>query len=251
MNNKNIILLGGTGFVGQVIKKALENKNNIMTVGSSGNTKYNITEGLNSKIKQLIINSDLVIYCSWDFKASKKNYFLIHVNAVKEVVEFCNKHKKSLLFISTLLANENSKSIYNKTKYICEQIVLKKNQSILKLSVVVSNLNKNGNIYLKISKLPTIFGYKILLKPNNAKFRTTDIYELKIFFDNYSFQNSNIFVPNTKLLTLSNIIDLFTLKNNKYIFVNWKPLYFIVLFLEFFGVKSRIRPDSILSIWGE
>ena len=66
-----------------------------------------------------------------------------------------------------MLSNKNSRSTYNKAKYICENFVYDNKQSVMKLSVLESNINKNGNLYLKISNIPTIFGYRILLKKPN------------------------------------------------------------------------------------
>ena len=251
MKNKKILILGGTGFVGNFIKNILEDDNYVTVIGSSGNIKYKIHEGLKSNIEKFIIQNDLVIYCAWDFKAKKKNYISRHLNAVEEVVKFCNVNKISFLFISTMLSNKNSRSTYNKAKYICENFVYDNKQSVMKLSVLESNINKNGNLYLKISNIPTIFGYRILLKPNTAKFKITSSDDLMSFFKGFSFENSNTFIPKTNYLTLLEIIDKFSMKKNRYIFVNWKFVYYFILFLETVGIKSRINTDSVISIWGE
>lgn len=251
MKNKKILILGGTGFVGNVLNNILETENDVTLIGSSGDIKYKIHEGLKLNIEELIRQNDLIIYCAWDFKAKKKNYISSHFNAVEEIVKFCNRNKISFLFLSTMLSNRNSKSIYNKAKYICENLVLNNNQSVIKLSVLESNINKKGNLYLKISKTPTIFGYRILLKPNKAKFKTSSIHDLRSFFESFSFENSNTFIPETNSLTLSETIDKLLMGKNKYIFVNWKLVYYFFLLLETIGIKSRVNTDSIVSIWGE
>ncbi len=251
MINKNILILGGTGFIGKIFTSILEKKNKITLVGSSGDINFLIGESISGALKELIKINDVIIFASWNFVLKKHEYTSKHIGSVNEILILCKKYQKKLLFVSTSLARENSKSIYNKTKYLCEKEVLLFNQSIIRLGVIYSELNLKGNIYLKLSKIPSFLGYKILLKPNNKKFYIDTFEGIGEFFKNFSFKTSNTYENNSAPVELTQIIDMFNKKKNKYIFFNWKFVYFILKSLSVLGIKFRINTDSLMSIWGD
>jgi len=252
MNNKNILILGGTGFVGTFLKNILSPKNSVITIGTKGNFNYWIGKKAEPYLSEIISKSDVVIFCSWDFKARKKDYLTLHLNSVNEIINICEKHKTSFLFVSTLLANKSSKSLYNKAKFLCEQTTLNHNHSILKLSVVKSDLQLSGNLYLKLSKLPSIFGYKIMLKPNKKKFIINDDLDILKFFNSFKFNSINKFNDQKKeFVSLTDVLNNISNSKTNYIFINWIFAYYLFKILNIFGLQTRINTDSILSIWGE
>ena len=251
MINKKILILGGTGFIGHVLKNILEINNNVTLIGSSEKVSFKIGENVSYDLEELILNNDLIIFASWNFKLKKSEYINQHLKSVKELISKCKKHNKAILFISTALAKEKSKSIYNKTKYLCENEIVLNNQSLMRIGVINSDLNFEGNIYLKLAKLPTFFGFKILLKPDNPKFYIEDIEMIKEFLETFSFSSPNIYKNNSEPIPLSNVINLFTKKKNKFLYINWKIPYIFIIILNNLGIRSRLSSDSFLSIWGE
>ncbi len=251
MINKKILILGGTGFVGHVFENILKSNNNVTLIGSSEDVNFKIGENVSDDLEELIIKNDLIVFASWNFKLKKNEYLSQHLNSVKELTLKCKKHNKALLFISTALAKEKSKSIYNKTKYSCEKEILLNNQSIMRIGVINSNLDLNGNFYLKLAKLPTFFGYKIMLKPDNPKFYVDDLKMIEEFLERFSFSSSNIYKNENRPISLSNVINLISSKKNKFFYINWKIPYTIILLLNNLGIKFRINSESFLSIWGE
>jgi len=252
MKNKKILILGGTGFVGYELKKILKQNNTVISVGAKGKNYFVLGKELGPNLKKEISSADLVIFCSWNFKAEETRYVELHVNSVNKVIDICEKNKTSFLFISTYLANKNSKSIYNKAKYYCEKTTVNRDHSVMKISVLKSDKSLPGNIYLKLSKMPSFFGYKLMLKPNNKKFIIHNPKEISNFFDTFKLNSVNIFYDQKKeKVSLSDVLESFSTKNYKYIFVNWIYIYNLLKFLNFVGVRSRVNTDSILSIWGE
>lgn len=253
MKDKKILILGGTGFVGSFFKNILDSNNDITYIGRSTQISYKIGQPISDKIKELVALSDIVIFASWNFHLIKKNYLKVHLNSVVEFLELCSDVNTSFLFVSTQLANKNSKSLYNKTKYLCELECRKFNESCIRLGVLLSNINEKGNIYLKLSNLQSIFGYKLMLKPNNKKFKITNSENVKLFFENFSYTSSNEYNQNTsyELYSLTEVLDMFFAEPQKYIFIDWRFAFYYLKVLKFLRIPSRLNLDSLISIWGE
>jgi hypothetical protein len=253
VKNKKIIILGGTGFVGHFLRNILDTSNHITYIGRSTQISYNIGQEVTRELKELISSSDVVIFASWNFYIEENSYVNIHVNSVVEILRLCSETKTSFLFISTFLANSASKSRYNKAKYLCEVECDNYSQSWIRLGVLLSDINEKGNLYLKLSNFPTFFGYKLMIKPNYKKFNITDLNNIRIFLDNFSFNGQNIFQDssNSKLYSLTEILDIISGKSEKYFYINWNKVYCLFRALKILGISTRLNLDSLISIWGE
>jgi hypothetical protein len=159
----------------------------------------------------------------------------------------------SFLFISTFLANSASKSRYNKAKYLCEVECNNYSQSWIRLGVLLSDINEKGNIYLKLSNFPSFLGYKLMIKPDYKKFKITDLNNVRLFLNNFSFDGQNIYQDssNSKLYSLTEILDIISKKSEKYFYINWSVVYFLLRALKILGISTRLNLDSLNSIWGE
>ena len=62
MIKKNILILGATGFIGQIFVNILQKKNNITLIGSSGDINLLIGENITESIKELVRKNDLIIF---------------------------------------------------------------------------------------------------------------------------------------------------------------------------------------------
>ena len=131
---KNILLLGGTGYVGNILSTYLNNDFNIKKIGTRTNESFVIG---NSFSKHIFDEIDIVFYLSWFFDTTDEEYESKNVQQLKDVIEICKKRNINLYFFSTYYADERSSSQCNRTKYSCEQIVVENNFSIVKLGAVV------------------------------------------------------------------------------------------------------------------
>jgi hypothetical protein len=253
MRNKTILIIGGTGFVGTILSNILSTYNTVIPIGRTTKVNYEIGQEVSLELKKLISSSQLVIFASWDFNISSDKYIKIHCDSVLQFLKICKDFDTSFLFISTALSNKVSRSLYNKAKHMCEILTIKHGASCMRIGVLVSKLTKSGNIYLKLSKLPSIYGYKLMLKPDNKKFKLTHIDQLTLFFNSYSVDEVNIFqdTKQSETYSLSEILEMFSEKKYKYIYIDWKLIYYILKTFRFLGINLRINLDSLISIWGE
>ena len=253
MKNKKIIILGGTGFVGHFLKNILDASNHITCIGRSTQISYHIGQEVTGELKELISSSDVVIFASWDFHIEENTYVKMHIDSVLQILKLCREMKTSFLFISTFLANPASKSRYNKAKYLCEVECDNYSQSWMRLGVLISDLNEKGNIYLELANFPSFLGYKLLIKPDYKKFKITDSKNVRLFLNNFSFNKQNIYQEssNIKLHSLTEILNIFSDKSEKYFYINWSTVHYLFRAFRILGISSRINLDSLISIWGE
>jgi len=253
VKNKKIIILGGTGFVGHFLKNILDASNHITCIGRSTQISYHIGQEVTGELKELISSSDVVIFASWDFHIEENTYVKMHIDSVLQILKLCKEMKTSFLFISTFLANPASKSMYNKAKYLCEVECDNYSQSWMRLGVLISDLNEKGNIYLKLANFPSFLGYKLLIKPDYKKFKITDSNNIRLFLNNFSFNKQNIYQEssNIKLHSLTEILNIFSDKSEKYLYINWSIVHYLFRAFRILGISSRLNLDSLISIWGE
>lgn len=139
--NKNILVTGGTGFIGQNLIKSLSHNYEVINLSRSNsslcnnNVCWNFKDNLNDKINYSI---DTVIHCAsivGNSTSSKSDYIDINVKSTLELLEFSsNNGVKKFIYISTggvygysekalTESSEcNPSDIYSLTKYFAEQL---------------------------------------------------------------------------------------------------------------------------------
>ncbi len=193
LRNKNILLLGGSGFVGKsIIKTLLElgsrlvvitrNESKIKNLKLSGEPgQLEIISGNvfeEGMLENNIINKFAVInLCGILFENEINEFEKIHTFLPSYVSKMCKKFNISkFIHLSALGASKNSKSLYSRSKALGEEKVIKnfKKSIILRPSIIFGNNDNFFGQFTKISKFSPI----LPLIGSNTKFQPIYVNDL-------------------------------------------------------------------------
>ena len=175
MKNRICTILGGGGFIGRYLVRNLTKKNFrcIVTTRKSfqkGYLKTQATPGAielldwtpnNFKdLKEAIKNSDVVVnLIGILFETRKQKFFDIHSKIPEAIAKICSETDvQKFIHVSAIGANDKSKSLYQKSKFLGEQKALEnfKKTVIIRPSVVCGPEDNFTNLFSKLSILPVI-----------------------------------------------------------------------------------------------
>jgi dTDP-4-dehydrorhamnose reductase len=169
----NILLFGENGFLGKEVKKLIFNckKNKYKNKYKIDLSKTNlISDYLKKKNPDIIINC--AVKANFKIKNSKQMREVNYL-AVKKMVEYCIKYKKTLIQISGTIVHPFSKfynikskispkNFYGKTKWLAEKFILQ-NKSKMKFKIIrfggIYGINGPDHLFLNklINKKANIF----------------------------------------------------------------------------------------------
>ena len=175
MKNQICTILGGGGFIGRYLVRNLTKKNYrcIITTRKpfqKGYLKTQSTPGAIellewnpknfSELKDAIKNSDVVVnLIGILFETRKQKFYNIHSKIPETIAKICNESDvKKFIHVSAIGANDKSKSLYQKSKFLGEQKALEnfKQTVIIRPSVVCGPEDNFTNLFSKLSILPVI-----------------------------------------------------------------------------------------------
>jgi len=175
MKNPICVILGAGGFIGRYLVRNLTKKNYrciIFTRNAfqKGYLKTQATPGSielinwNSnnfdELKESIKNSDIVINLIGILHQTRKKKFMnIHAGIPEAISKICiQSDVKKFIHVSAIGANQNSKSLYQRSKFQGEVNALTnfKNTVIIRPSVVCGTEDNFTNLFSKLSVLPVI-----------------------------------------------------------------------------------------------
>jgi len=176
MNNYPIAtILGGGGFIGRYLVRKMTEKNYQCIIptrnaylkgylktqappGAIEFIDFNLKDF--SKIEEAIKNSDIVINLIGILYENRKQKFTnIHSDLPGLIAKLCSESEvKKFIHVSAIGANEDSKSLYQQSKFAGEQKALNnfKNTIIIRPSVVCGTEDNFTNLFAKLSMAPVI-----------------------------------------------------------------------------------------------
>jgi NADH dehydrogenase len=176
MNNYPIAtILGGGGFIGRYLVRKMTEKNYQCIIptrnaylkgylktqappGAIEFIDFNLKDF--SKIEEAIKNSDIVINLIGILYENRRQKFTnIHSDLPGLIAKLCSESEvKKFIHVSAIGANEDSKSLYQQSKFAGEQKALNnfKNTIIIRPSVVCGTEDNFTNLFAKLSMAPVI-----------------------------------------------------------------------------------------------
>ena len=176
MNNYPIAtILGGGGFIGRYLVRKMTERNYQCIIptrnaylkgylktqappGAIEFIDFNLKDF--SKIEEAIKNSDIVINLIGILYENRRQKFTnIHSDLPGLIAKLCSESEvKKFIHVSAIGANEDSKSLYQQSKFAGEQKALNnfKNTIIIRPSVVCGTEDNFTNLFAKLSMAPVI-----------------------------------------------------------------------------------------------
>lgn len=245
---KKILILGGTGYIGDYLNSILSIGYDVEVIGTKTEKKYVIGKDFDPLI---IEGADTVLYLAWYFDLTDKKYADKNTSSFSNIAELCKKNNINLIFFSTYFASLNSLSTYNRTKALCENIALNLGYKVVRLGAVILNNSPKGGIYGYIYKFVNNFKIFPIILPNKKKFHKTSSNDLNQFCIDLNLleKDINFYCSVEKY----KFFDLFDFHNKKIlkIYLYWRVIYLFLIIFESLGLKLRFHSQNLVSIWGE
>jgi len=242
MKNKNILILGSTGFIGRSLTKKLLSKDYYITspVRNSDKVKRNILSGDIGQINIVpfslsnihLIESDIkeadiiVNLLGILFEKPNNSFENTHYHLPKVLTDLTVKHHKKLVHISSLGSTLNTKSSYLYSKALGEQYIESNhdNFTIIKPSIV---FGEEDNFLNQFGYMTKFLPFLPLYKKGKTKFQPIYIDDLTSFMteviasDGDSFLNKSIDAVGPKIYSFKEILELiFEIVKKKKRFIN-------------------------------
>ena len=198
---------------------------------------------------------DIFVHCAYDFSLRKK-IENERINAQGSIQLFKSAHEAGVprsIFISSAAAFSGAKSQYGQIKLAIEQNIMQKDVFVVRPALIFGKqaggmVGALNQMVSKLSFLPMIGNGKEALYLCHYQDFVKCVYQLT-HCDNKI--NKPVFAAHERPLTLKQILVQLGKQYDKHLFFIPVPsnlLYVALKSLEKFGIKSRLRSDSLLGL---
>jgi len=242
MKNKNILILGSTGFIGRSLTKKLLSKGHQITspVRNPDKVKRNILSGDIGQINIIPFNVSNLYSIEADvkeadiivnllgilFEKPNRSFDTIHYQVPKVISDITNKYNKRFIHISSLGSTTETKSSYLYSKALGEHYIETNhnNYSIIKPSIV---FGEEDNFLNQFGYMTKFLPFLPLYKKGNTKFQPIYLDDLTSFIskiidsDDSNFLNKSIDAVGPNIYSFKEILEMiFEIVKKKKRFIN-------------------------------
>ena len=242
MKNKNILILGSTGFIGRSLTKKLLFKGHQITspVRNPDKVKRNILSGDIGQINIIPFNVSNLYSIEADIKEAdiivnllgilfekpNRSFDTIHYHVPKVISDITNKYNKRFIHISSLGSTTETKSSYLYSKALGEHYIETNhnNYSIIKPSIV---FGEEDNFLNQFGYMTKFLPFLPLYKKGNTKFQPIYLDDLTSFIskiidsDDSNFLNKSIDAVGPNIYSFKEILEMiFEIVKKKKRFIN-------------------------------
>ncbi len=260
---RKCIISGTSGFVGSHIKnfflqngwEVYELKHTIQN-GNASN-KYLIPYSLGDKVDTKIFDDiEVFIHCAYDFKqATWKDIFNVNVNGSINLLKAAKSAGlQKIIFISSIAAFDNCKSMYGRAKLEIEKEALKIGAIVIRPGLVYGQ--NPGGMFGALNKATSLLPIiPVIGNGKNVMFliHIEDLCKLVYKFSIGEIKSSlnPIVAAHKEGKTFRDVIDTLLKSKSKkafYIPIPYNLVFAMLKIAEGIGLKIRFRSDSLISM---
>lgn len=235
------------------VGKQLNSLNELNLKSHKTKTNRNSKEMIFENPKLILEDGDYLIHIAWNMDKRDKDSYNINVIGSKNLINSLDKEQmKRFIFISTINASNESKSIYEKDKFEVENYVLEKGGSVIKCGIFYSSEDKFkssfvNSLYNTAKNFPVIPNFS----GNRKIYYLTSDLDLKFailkMLDKKNSSKINK-CYGVGPITFKTLVNEFMELDKTILNIPWSIGYMVSKFFEILRLNFPIKSDSLLAI---
>lgn len=215
-----VLITGATGYIGRGLSEYLTSKG-YEVVKTSRKKQHDFLSFDLTNLTPFLIPRDCnsVVHLAYIKDNPKTDHVNLEKYHLRNLLEQCAKRQIKLIFLSSMSSYHGGQSIYSKSKFELERLVVENNQTVLKPGLVFGGANQGlfGQLsskvkfarikpifleppFLYITSTQTLFGEIMSQISGKSLFGSAEVIDKKIklnvFIDHlYTFKRRNLFFP--------------------------------------------------------
>ncbi len=199
-----------------------------------------------------------LIHCAWDFNCSKRAQATrTNVEGSIRLFQLARDSKiERLLFISSMSAFENSKSLYGQTKFMVENEISRMNAVSIRPGLIYGDVS--GGMVGALKKIVKLLPVVPVINQGDQGLYFTHEKDLARFIEGFLKEHESSFLhkkpviaANPRMFSMKEILRGLALSQKKRIFLlclPWQAPWLALKILEMVGFKLRTGSDSLVSL---
>jgi len=261
--NRKIIITGANGYLGKVISSHFKKRgykvfelyhigNRKLSLHTGDSTPFKLEANLN---KRFFFDKDVLIHCAYDFRLNKwSDIRRVNVEGSINLLRIAYKAGiKKILFISTMSAHKDCKSLYGRAKLQIENVALQLGATVIRPGLIFGK--NSGGVLGSLEKMVekrTIIPDIMTGKNKLFLVHEQDLMSLIETIIRKNINTSNpIYAAAKRPMTLTQIIKKISITMKKkviFIPMPWQLIWIILKISEILNININFRSDSLISL---
>ena len=248
----DIIITGISGHLGNLLRQSKIINFIELPKNSTRNSNF-----MNFEVEKILVENNYLIHAAWNMESRNlETSYEINVKGSLNLIEKLENIKfdfSKFIFISTINANHDSKSVYENHKYAIEKIILEKGGYVIKPGLVYDKKDPFSggfvkNLYTLASKYPFLPNFtaerEIYYLASSEKI--LEIVEQIIKNEKLTSREFKIF--DIGPLNYKSLVNNFMNLNKAIINIPWLIGFMAARFFEILKINFPVKSDSLMAL---